>query len=88
MPVPGTPVGIELGIRDLGQDPVRLLPVLRRRRPVGRRTSQRMAASHPGAELGQAGVDGGGRRAGTDPEPVGCSPHQRRIAGRVGRREQ
>ena len=47
-----------------------------------------MAEPHPGAELGQAGVGRGRRRVGADPEPGGGPPHQRRVAGRVGRREQ
>ena len=47
-----------------------------------------MAEPHPGAELGQAGFGRGRGRLGADPEPAGRPPHQRRVTGRVGRRQQ
>lgn len=86
--VPGTPVGIEPRIGGLGQGAVRGLSVLSRRRAVRRRAGQRMAEPYPGAELDQAGLGGGCRRVGAGPESAGCPPHQGRVAGRVGRRDQ
>jgi hypothetical protein len=87
-PVPGTAVGIEPRIGGLGQGAVRLLPLSSRPEPVGRRPGQRMPEPHPGAEFGQADLGRGRRRLDADPEAGGRPPHQCRIAGRIGRREQ
>ena len=86
-PVPGAAVGIDLRIGDLRQGAVDVLPLLQRRRPVGRRAHQRMPEPHAGAEFQQAGLGCRRRRLRGDPEPLGCPPHQHRIADRLGRRE-
>ena len=86
-PVPGAAVGIDLRIGDLRQRPMDVLSLLKRRRPVGRRAHQRMTKPHARAELDQSGVDRGGRRVRPDREPLRCSPHQHRVAGRIGRRK-
>ena len=67
---------------------MRLLPVGRRRRPVGGRADQRMPEPNPGAELRQAPLRRGRCRLAADPEPPGGPPYQRRVPGRVGRRHQ
>ena len=59
--MPGAPVGIEPRVRGLGQRGVPHVPLLRRRRAVGRRAHRRMTEPHLRAELEQTGVDGGGR---------------------------
>jgi hypothetical protein len=46
-----------------------------------------MTEPHPDPELGQAGPDRGPRRLNGDAQPCGRPPHQRRIAGRIGRRQ-
>ena len=87
-PMPGASIGIQLRIGDLSQSPMHLLPLLRQRRPVDHRAHEGMPKPHPSAELGQARLDRGRRRFGADPEPRGGSPHQYRIADRLGRRDQ
>ena len=87
-PVPGASIGVQFRVGDLRQRVMHALPVLKRRRPVGRRSHQGMAKPHSRAELGQVGFGRGYRRVGTDPEQRGRAPYQRRIAGRLGRREQ
>jgi hypothetical protein len=47
-----------------------------------------MAKPHPTTELDQAGLDRGRCRFRIDSEPGGCSPQQRRITERLGRRSQ
>jgi hypothetical protein len=47
-----------------------------------------MPEPHPNAELHQPLGLGGIRRIDPDPEPLGRSPHQCRLAGRLGRRDQ
>jgi hypothetical protein len=47
-----------------------------------------MPEPHPGADLQQAGLDRRGRRLGADAKPLGCPPHQHRVADRIGRRDQ
>ena len=46
-----------------------------------------MTKLHAAAELDQAGLDRRRRSVGPDREPLGCSPHQRRLAHRIRRRE-
>ena len=46
-----------------------------------------MAKPHARVELDQAGLDGRRRRVGPDREPRRGSPHQRRLADRIGRRD-
>jgi len=88
LPVPGPVVGIVAGVGDLGQRPVHVLPLARRRRPVGRPAHERMTECHPGAELDQP-VPGRRRRClGTDPQQAGCPSHQARVADRIGRGDQ
>ena len=78
--VPGAPVGIEPRIGHLRERVVRVLSLPRRGRPVRRRTHERMAKPHAPAELDQSGLDRRRRSLGPDPEPLGCSPHQHRLA--------
>ena len=83
--VPGAPVRIDRGVGGLGQHGVRLPPDLQRGRPVGRGAHQRMPEPHPAAELRQLRRRGRAGRGGSDAQPSGGPPHQRRVAGRVGR---
>ena len=85
-PVPCAAIGIGLGIGDRGQRPVRAPAFLRRRRAVGRRAYERVAEAHQGAELAQARGRVRGRRV--DAQPSGRLEHQRRVADRLGRRDQ
>jgi hypothetical protein len=62
-PVPGAPVGIESAIGRPPPAPGAPPPLLSRCRPVGRRAHQRMPEPDPGAELGQAVLGRGSRRA-------------------------
>jgi hypothetical protein len=78
---------IDLRIGDLSKGAVRVLSFLNRGRPVGRRAHQRMTKPHAGAELEQASLCRRRRSLGTDREPLGCSPHQHRVAEGIGRRE-
>jgi hypothetical protein len=73
-------------IGDLCQREVRLL-VPQRRGPVGHRAQQRMPEAHPRAELRQARLGRRRSRLRRDPQPPGGPPHQRRITGRVRRRQ-
>ncbi len=86
-PVPGPAVRIGLRIGDLRQSRVSSLPVPERRRPVGRRAHQRMPEPHLPAELHQPRMRGRLTRVRRDRQPAGSLPHQRGIAGRIGRRQ-
>jgi hypothetical protein len=44
-----------------------------------------MPEPHVAVELDQSGLHGRRARLDTDAQPLGCPPHQRPIAGRVGR---
>jgi len=46
-----------------------------------------MTKPHAGAELDESGLNRGRCSLGPDPEPLGCSPEQRRLAHRIRRRE-
>ena len=59
--VPGTSVGIGIGVGGLGQRPVHVLPVRQGRRAVDRRTHQGVTKEHPGPDLEKTGL---GRRRG------------------------
>ena len=58
-----------------------------RRRPVDRRTHQRMPEPHPPAELDQPRLHRRARRLDRDAQPPGRPPHQRPVTGRIGRRQ-
>ncbi len=75
-PVPGPPIWLGLGVGDLSQRPVHLLPVLDRRGPVGHRAQQRVPEPHLGPEFHP------------DAQPLRRPPHQRRVAVRLGRGQQ
>ena len=75
-------------IGHVGQRSVHRCRSLRRRRPVCRRTGQRMPEAHPSAELASPSSIAGVGRVGADAEPCGRSPDQRRIAGRLGGGDQ
>ena len=47
-----------------------------------------MTKQHPGPELEQAGLGCRRRRLRPDAQPLGCPPHQHRLADRLGRRHQ
>ena len=85
--VPGATIGIDFRIGGLRQGAVKLLSLLERSRPVGRRAYERMTEPHPRAELEQAGLDRRRCRLNSDSELLGCSPHQQRVADGIGRRE-
>ena len=87
-PVPGPPVRIGRRVGHLGQRGVHLPPLGERCRLVGRRADQRMPEPDPGAELHQARLHR--RLPGLDRQVQlpGGSPDQRRVARRVGRRQQ
>jgi hypothetical protein len=87
-PVPCPAVRIGLRVGDLRQRAVHGLLLVKRRRPVGHRAHQRMPEPYPCAELDQPGSDRRCRRFGTDPEPPGRPAYQRRVAERLGRRDQ
>ena len=86
--VPGPPIGIRRGVRDLRQRRVHLVPVPSGCRPVGRRSHQRMTELHLYTELDQAGLHRRGRGLDREAEPAGRPPDQHRVAGRIGRRQQ
>ena len=86
--VPRSAVGIDLRIGRLGQGVMYILAVGQGRSPVGRRPHQRMPEPHPQAHLEQPGSLGRCRGASPDPEPLGCTPEQSRIADRFGSRRQ
>ena len=77
-PVPGPAVRIVPRVGDLGQRPVHVLPLEKRRRPVDRRAHKRMTECHPGAELDQPGLGRRHRRLSPDPQQPGGPPHQPR----------
>ena len=70
-------------IGDVGKGAVHVLPLLKRRRLVGRRAHQRMTEPHARVELDQPGLDCGCRSVSPDREPLGRSPNQRGVADRV-----
>ena len=86
--VPCTPIGIALRVRHLRQGLVHRLSFPNGGRPVHRRTRQRMAESHPEAELGQPRCGRRCGRFGPDAQRRGCPPQQCRIAQWFGRREE
>ncbi len=85
--VPCAPVGIDLGVRRARQRPVRPPPFLRRCRSVDRGAGKRMAEAHPGTDLQQPSRLDRLQRHARDRQPLGCAPHQRRIAGGIGPRD-
>ena len=81
-------VGIALRVGGGGQRCVNLALLLRRRRPVDRRAHQRIAKPHAGADLQQPGRLRRLEHGAGDPQLLGGTPHERRVAGRLGRRHQ
>ena len=86
--MPRTTVRIGLPIGRLGQRPVDRAAIVHRRRPVHRRTDQRMPERHPLADRQQALRLGLFRGRRPDPEPLGRAPQHQRIADRLRRCEQ
>ena len=86
--MPRSSIGVFLRIGDVRQGAVHPLSLPRQRRPIDDRAHERMAKSHPSAELDEARLGRRGRRFDADARPCGRSPHQRRIADRVGRRDK
>ena len=86
--MPGTAIGIDVGVGGLRQRLVHAAAVLRRRGPVDGRAHQRMPKPHAGAELEQAGRDRGRRLPGSDTETVSRPPHEHRLSRRLGRRDE
>ena len=76
--VPGAPVRIDVRVGDVGEGLVDLPPFRRCRRAVDRRADERMPEPDPVAQLDQPGRLGGGRRIGTDAQPLRRAPQQRR----------
>jgi hypothetical protein len=85
--VPGPPIRIENRVGHLRQRGVHLVPRLDRRRPVGGRTGQRMPEPHPGSKLDQPRLYRWCPRQDADAQPPGRPPDQRRVTGRIGRRQ-
>ena len=85
--VPGPAVRIDLWVGDLCKGAVGVVPLLKRRGLVRRGADQRVAKPHARVDLDQSGLDGGRRGLGPDGEPLRRSPHQRRVADRVGGRD-
>ncbi len=60
--------------------PCTVLPLLSRRRPVGRRAHQRMTKLDADTELDQPGLDRRRRGFSSDREPLGRAPQEHRVA--------
>ena len=86
--MPGTAIGIRLGIGDFGERTVHRPPLRRRGGPVDRRARERMAEPHPPAEREQARRLGRLRSVCSDSQPCGRAPEQHRVADRLRRGEQ
>ena len=86
--MPGAAIGIDVGIRGVGEGLVDAPAILRRGRPVHRRPHERMAEAHLGAELDQVRAGGGAPAAASIPERGGRLPQQQRIADGLGRGDQ
>ena len=86
--VPRPPIGIDRGVGRLRQHPVRIPPLLGRRRQVNGRAHQRVAKPHPRPDLEQPSRLRGLQRCGRHAERPSRPPQERRIAGRLRRRHQ
>jgi hypothetical protein len=86
--VPGAAVRIEVRVGGVSQRLVNLPPLRRGRRTVDGRTNERMPEPGPVAELDQARRLGGGRRVGTDAQPLRGAPEQRHVPDRFGGHDQ
>ena len=87
-PVPGTALGIELRIADLGQRFVHAPSVVRRMPPVHRRTHQRMPEPDPVVDLQQTLSRRGCQCGRVDGKSLGRPPKERGVPDRVGRGQQ
>jgi hypothetical protein len=76
--MPGAPVGIDFGVRRVGQRAVRPLSLLRRCGPVHRGSDERMAETHLPAELDQVGRCT--PRRWLHPERACGAPYRHRVA--------
>ena len=83
--MPRSTVGIHVGIRDVGESPMDLLPVLMRLRSVGGRTHQGVAEPDSGTDFDQPGFLGDRCRLGSDAESIGGTPQQRHVPDGFGR---
>src|SRR5580704_11336125 len=84
--MPSAAVGVDLWIGRIRQRAVDGLPVLRRRRPIYRRSDEWVTKRHPRADREQS--VGVGRRLDPDLEPPGRSPLQHWITDRLRRSDQ
>ena len=76
--VPRAPVGIDFRVGRVGQRAVRALALFGRRRPVHRRSDERMAETHLLAELDQVRRRAPRRRL--HPERARSAPYRHRVA--------
>jgi hypothetical protein len=86
--MPSTAIGIERRIGGCRQGRVDAPPLVRRRRAIDRRAQEGMAEGNPRAECEQARVFRRPHRLGSELEPLGRTPQQRRIAERLGRSKE
>ena len=86
--VPGSPVGVSLGVGGLGEGTMDPMSVGGIRRDVGGRARQRMRKLDPAAELEQSGVECRAGRRHLESEAPGGTVEQHRIAERVRGRGQ
>ena len=88
--MPCAAIGIDVRIGDVGERPVHLPPLGRRRRPVDGRPDEGVPEPGMVAQLDQAGGLGRARRFRSDAETVYGAPQQRNVADRFGgcRQEQ
>ena len=86
MPRPTIGIGVRIG--RLRQRAMRSSPLRRRRRPVHRRSHQRMPEADTGSDLDEPRVLRRSERGRLEAEPVSRTPEQRRVADRLGGRQQ
>ena len=88
-PVPGAAIRVDLRIGRFRQRAVDLAALLRPGRSVDGRANQRMTEHHSRRRASSRPSDSTAVRGRLgDPEPLGRPPHERRIADRVGRRDE
>jgi hypothetical protein len=86
--VPGTAIGVDIRIACHRQRFMDSLPVAQRCSPIRRRAHKRMAELHACADMKQLVSLRRGESARSEPERLGRTPDNRRVAHRVGRRQE
>jgi hypothetical protein len=86
--VPRAAIGIDLGIGRCRQSLMCTPPPFGRRRAVDRRAQEGVAKGHPGGERQQSRRFRRSCCLRAELEALGCAPQQRRIADRLGGRDE